>query len=378
MRFSLLLTTFAAVLFCALPAAAQEPLIQTIAREAIVLDADTGTVLLEKNADQRMPTSSMSKTMTMYVVFDMLKKGQLSENTSFTVSEKAWKMEGSKMFVEVGKQVTVGDLMRGVIIQSGNDATVVLAEGISGSEMAFAENLNKKAAELGMTNSHFTNASGLPDPQHYSTARDLATLATHLIRDFPEYYPLFAEKEFTYNKIKQGNRNPLLYKNIGADGVKTGHAQEAGYGVIGSGVLGNRRVVVVVNGLVDDKERAAESAKLLEWGLKNFQTRELFKANATVAEAKVVMGDADKVPLVIKDRLALTLPTASASNIKATAVFKEPLIAPVEPGAQVGILKLEIPHMPVSEVPLYAGAGVNKLGLFAGMVAKARLMVTGG
>lgn len=352
--------------------------IQTSAKQAIVIDYDTGTVLLEKNADEKMPTSSMSKVMTAYMIFDALKRGQLSLDQQLMVSEKAWKMEGSKMFIEVGKQIKVEDLIRGVIIQSGNDATVVLAEGLAGSEDVFAQNMTKKAHELGMTNSNFKNASGWPDPDHYSTARDLSIMAKSLIHEFPEYYKYYSEKEFTYNNIKQGNRNPLLYLNIGADGIKTGHTEAAGYGLIGSGKSASgRRVVFVVNGLKDEKERAAEGAKLLEWGLKNFENKKLFKENSTVANAKVAMGSAKSVPLVVKDTLAVTIPAAAARNFKATINYKEPLIAPVQQGQEVGSVLVEIPHAEPMKIPLYAGADVPKLGIFAGALEKARRLATG-
>lgn len=361
-----------------LPFSAQaESVIQTAAKQAIVIDYDTGTVLLEKNADERMPTSSMSKVMTAYMVFDALKQGQLSLDTQFMVSERAWKMQGSKMFVEVGKPIKVEDLIRGVIIQSGNDATVVLAEGIAGSEEVFAKNMTKKAHELGMKNSNFMNASGWPDPEHYSTARDLSTMAKSLIHEFPDYYKYYSEKEFTYHNIKQGNRNPLLYLNIGADGIKTGHTEAAGYGLIGSGTSNGRRVILVVNGLSDEKERATEGAKLLEWALKNFENKKLFKEGDTVANAAVAMGTTNAVPLTVKDSLAVTLPTAAARGFKATANYKEPLIAPVTKGQEVGTVLVEIPHAETMKIPLYAGADVPKLGVFAGLLEKARRLATG-
>jgi serine-type D-Ala-D-Ala carboxypeptidase (penicillin-binding protein 5/6) len=246
MRFFQIL--FALLLFAA-PAMAQVAPMETVAREAYIIDAETGQVLFEKNADQKMPTSSMSKTMTMYMVFEALKNGKLTLDQELPVSETAWRMQGSKMFVPLGQMVKVEDLIRGVIVQSGNDATIVLAEGLAGSEGEFAAAMNRKAKELGMINSNFMNASGWPDENHYSTCHDLAILAIALIRDFPDYYKYYAEKEFTYNNIKQGNRNPLLYKNIGADGIKTGHTESAGYGLMASGVRDGRRVVMVLNGM---------------------------------------------------------------------------------------------------------------------------------
>lgn len=353
--------------------------IDTAAKQAIVVDYETGTVLFEKNADERMPTSSMSKVMTAYMVFDAIKKGQISMENQFPVTEKAWNTQGSKMFVELGNSIKVEDLLRGVIIQSGNDATIVLAEGISGSEEVFAKNMTAKAHELGMKNSNFVNASGWPDDNHYSTARDLATMGIALIHDFPEYYKFYSEKDFTYHSIKQGNRNPLLYLNNGGDGIKTGHTEAAGYGLIGSGVsaLNGRRVVFVVNGLKDMKERAAEAAKFLDWGLKNFENKKILKENETVGNVTVAMGTVKSIPIVVKDSLAVTIPAAATSTFKVTANYKEPLIAPIKEGDEIGTVSVEIPHSKTLTYPLYAGASSEKLGLFAGMVEKARRMITG-
>ncbi len=353
--------------------------IDTAAKQAIVLDYETGTVLFEKNADERMPTSSMSKVMTAYMVFDAVKKGQISMENQFPVTEKAWNTQGSKMFVELGNSIKVEDLLRGVIIQSGNDATIVLAEGISGSEEVFAKNMTAKAHELGMKNSNFTNASGWPDDNHYSTARDLATMGVALIHDFPEYYKIYSEKDFTYHSIKQGNRNPLLYLNNGGDGIKTGHTEAAGYGLIGSGVsaLNGRRVVFVVNGLKDMKERAAEAAKFLDWGLKNFENKKILKENETVGNVTVAMGTVKSIPIVVKDSLAVTIPAAATNTFKVTANYKEPLIAPIKEGDEIGTVTVEIPHSKTLTYPLYAGASSEKLGLFTGMAEKARRMITG-
>lgn len=370
LTFALFLTLAAAPTYATVP--------DTIAREAIVLDFDTGTVLLEKNADAKMPTSSMSKTMTMYMVFTALKEGRLRLDSMLPVSEKAWRMQGSKMFVEVGKEIKVEDLIRGVIIQSGNDATIVLAEGIAGTEEAFAEAMNRTAQNLGMDSSHFANASGWPDPNHYSTARDLATLSVRLIRDFPEYYSYYAEKEFTYHNIRQMNRNPLLYKNMGVDGIKTGHAEDAGYGLMASGVMDGRRVVVVVNGLKDEAERAQESARLMDWGLRSFENVTLFTAGSTVEQAPVAFGMQLSVPLVIEKEIKLTVPRMAGKDITAKVVYESPIEAPVMKGTQYGKLVIEGPMMQPREIPLVAGADVPRLGLIAETVAKAKLLLTGG
>lgn len=374
-RFILLLLIVVIAFFGAAPARAQ--LFETAAKQAIIVDYDTGAVLFEQNADERMPTSSMSKTMTIYLVFEALKKGRISLDDTFLVSEKAWRKGGSKMFVEVDKRVHVEDLIRGVIIQSGNDATIVLAEGLAGSEEAFAQGLNAKAQELGMTSSHFMNASGWPDPDHYSTARDLAILGIATIRDFPEYYPYYAEKEFSYNNIPQRNRNVLLYRDLGADGIKTGHTESGGYGLIGSGVYNGRRVVLVINGLPDEKARAQESARLLEWGLKRFENHKLFSKGETVGEAAVALGKAKSVPLALKDDLVVTIPQIALKDFTISIVYDGPLIAPVSAGQEVARLRVEIPHMQPVERPLYAAQGVERLGVFAGALAKVKILITG-
>lgn len=369
---------FALVVFLSAAAQAQESAIQTQAKQVIVVDYHTGAVLMEKNADERMPTSSMSKTLTAYVIFDALKQGRIKMDQEFSISEKSWKMQGSKMFVDVGKTAKVEDLLRGVIVQSGNDASIALAEGLTGSEEAFSGLLNEKARELGMANSHFMDASGWPHEDHYSTARDLAIMTRALIRDYPEYYPMFAEKEFTYNNIKQHNRNPLLYKNVGADGVKTGHTEAAGYGLIGSGVYGGRRVIIVANGLPDEKTRAEETAALLDWGMKNFENIDILKSGSAVESAAVFLGTSPSVPLIVKDDLTVTLPKASAKNYKVTASFQEPVQAPVKEGQELGSLSIEIPHGESIKVPLYAGKSVDRLGFIAGAAAKAKLLLGGG
>lgn len=349
------------------------------AREAYVIDFDTGTVLLDKNGNNRMPTSSMSKTMTIYMAFDAIKNGKLTLDTKLPVSEKAWRMQGSKMFVELGSAIAVEDLIRGIIIQSGNDATVVLAEGIAGTEENFADLMNAKAKEIGMMDSNFVNASGWPDPDHYSTPHDLAILAMRTIRDFPDFYKYYAEKEFTWHNIHQMNRNPLLFRDLGADGLKTGHAEEAGagYGLIGSASRDGRRVIVVVNGLPDEKARAQESARLIEWGLRSFENVKLFAAGDVVEQADVAMGQARQVPLTTDQDIVMTMPGAVKNDLKVTVVYKGPLIAPVKKGDQVGALKIDIPRVGTVERPLYAGADVAKLGFFAGTMEKAKILLGG-
>ncbi len=350
----------------------------TSARQAIMIDYETGMALIEKDADQRMPTSSMSKVMTVIMVFEALKEGRLTLDGELPVSEKAWRKGGSKMFVEVGTRVKVEDLIRGVVVQSGNDATIVLAEGLAGSEEAFAAAMTARAHELGMKNTHFANASGWPDPDHYSSARDLAIMAHYLIKTFPEYYRYFSETEFTYNNIKQSNRNPLLYRDMGADGVKTGHTEDGGYGLIGSGERDGRRVILVVNGIEDNKARSQESARLLEWGLKGFENRTLFAADETVVSVPVVMGSQEEVPLITNQDIRLSIPTVSRDEMKVEAVYNAPVQAPVYRGTEVGMLKISMPNGQMIETPLMAARNVPALGFLAQTIAKAKLILSGG
>jgi len=359
----------------AVPAMAQT--IATTAKQAIVVDYETGTVLFEKNADERMPTSSMSKVMTMYMVFEALKEGRLKLDGELTVSEKAWRMQGSKTFVDLGTSVKVEDLVRGVVVQSGNDATIVLAEGLGGTEENFAQKMTEKARALGMKDSNFVNASGWPDDNHYSTARDLATLGIAVVRDFPDYYKYYAEKEFIHHNIRQGNRNPLLYQNIGADGIKTGHTEAAGYGLIGSGVRDGRRVVLVVNGMMDEKQRAEESARILDWGLREFENKTLFRAGKPVEQAEVIMGEADVVPLVLESDVMMTIPRGKWREAKVEVAYEGPITAPVKKGQAIGKLTLSIPGLPTVEKPVLAANDVPRLGFFPGAMEKAKLFLLG-
>lgn len=350
---------------------------ETTARQAILLDATTGTVLLDKNADQRMPTSSMSKMLTLYEVFQTLREGRLKLDTALPVSERAWRLQGSKMFVELGGQVKVEDLIRGVAIQSGNDACMVLAEGLAGSEESFAARMNQTAQKLGMTSSHFVNSTGWPDPGHFSTARDLAKLGVHLIKDFPDYYPLFAETNFTYHGINQGNRNPLLYRNMGVDGIKTGHTEDAGYGLTAAAKRGNRRLVLVVNGLPSMQARADESARLLEWGFHEFSVYALLRAGDQLDRARVWQGTDKDVPLTLGEDVMLTLSRPQRADMKAMIRFDEPVPAPITKGAKLGTLILTAPDMAPIERPLLAGADVPRLGLIDRMLGSLRHLILG-
>jgi D-alanyl-D-alanine carboxypeptidase (penicillin-binding protein 5/6) len=349
-----------------LPAAA----IETEARQAILVDFDTGTVLFEKNADELMHPSSMSKMMTIYDLFSRLKSGSIKLDDELPVSEKAWRMGGSKMFVPWGGKVKVEDLIQGIVVQSGNDACIVVAEGLDGTEDAFAAELTRKAHELGMTNTTLVNATGWPDPRHLTTARDLAILAKRTITDFPEYYHYYGEIDFTYNKIKQGNRNPLLYKNIGADGLKTGHTEDGGYGLTASAKQGDRRLILVLNGLPTMKARADESDRLMEWGFREFNNYALFKRGETVTDAAVWLGEQASVPLVAESNVEVTLPRKSRHDMKVAAVFDGPIPAPIKKGDKIAKLVISGPDITTVELPLAAGADVARLG-FMGRIGAA-------
>lgn len=337
--------------------------LDTIARQALLIDFDTDAVLLEKNADERMPPSSMLKLMTMYVVFDMLKQGRLKLDQQLPVSERAWRMGGSKMFVQVGTTVPVEALMRGVIVQSGNDACVVFAEAIAGSEQQFAELMNQKAREIGLTDSTFRNSNGWPDPEQRMTCRDLARVAKRLIADFPEYYPIYNERSFRWNDISQDNRNPTLSRVPGADGLKTGHTEEAGYGLTASVKRGDRRLILVFNGLPTMRARAEESERLLEWGFREFENVVLFRAADVIEEVPVHLGDRRTVPLVGGKDVVVTLPRQWRRNLQARLRYEAPIPAPVLKGQELGRLEVSGQGVPSMSLPLLAGADVEKLGL---------------
>lgn len=352
--------------------------IDTAAKQAIIIDYDTGTTLFSKNAKEKMPTSSMSKVMTMYVVFDALKRGDISLDSELPVSEKAWRKGGSKMFVPVGKKVKLEDLVRGVIIQSGNDATIVLAEGLAGSEVAFVQAMNKKTQEIGAKNTHFANASGWPDPDHYSTAADLAKITMSMIDNFPEYYHYYSEKEFTYNNISQSNRNPLLNMGIGADGVKTGHTEKGGYGLIGSAVgKDGRRIVMVLNGMESMRERKEEGARLMRWALGTFKNITLFEDEPVLGETKVFLGKKNAVKLIAQKPVSYVVPKVLIDDIKTEIYYKEPLKAPIKKGEQVGIVRVYVPSADNIEVPLVTAENIDQAGWLVQAISKARLLTTG-
>jgi serine-type D-Ala-D-Ala carboxypeptidase (penicillin-binding protein 5/6) len=338
---------------------------QTAAPYAILIDADSGSVLFEKAADQPTFPASMAKLMTIEVVFHEIKEGRLDPETEFTVSENAWRRGGapsggSAMFAQLNSRVKVIDLLYGVIVQSGNDACIVLAEGMAGNEPAFAAMMNKRARELGLTKSYFTNASGLHDPDLKVTMRELAKLAQHIIKTYPEFYKIFNEREFTWNRIRQQNRNPLLTMGIGADGLKTGYTKEAGYGVTASAVQSGLRLIVAVNGLKTAKDRVDEARKLLEWGFRAFESRLLFAEGETVGEAKLYGGAKGRVPLTGERPIRLLLPRGSSEKIVARIVYTGPVPAPVEQGQPIGQLKVSRGDNVVLEEPLRAAESIPR------------------
>lgn len=331
----------------------------------ILYDVGSGTVLYQRNADAPMPPASMAKLMTMAVVFEALRDGSLSMEDEFVISENAWRNGGapsgtSTMFAELGSEIAVSDLMRGVIVQSGNDAAIAIAEGMAGSEEAFAARMNDAAPRIGLTGSVFRNATGLPDPAQFVTARDLAILATYIITEFPEYYPIYAERSFTWNGITQSNRNPLLGLDIGADGVKTGFTEESGYGLVGSAVRDGRRLVAVINGAESTAQRREEMVALLEWGFTGFTRLTLFDAGEIVAHAEVFGGSDKTVPLATGRQIDVLVPDGAAGRIEAVAAYRGPIAAPIAAGEAIAEIRVTFDGEPLANAPLVAAAAVEE------------------
>ena len=368
------LTVFAVLALAATPGAQA---IETQAKQAYLIDVATGSVLLEKDAETPVPPASMSKLMTVYMVFELLKDGRLSMDDKFLVSKKAWRKGGSKMFVKVNSQVRVEDLLRGIIIQSGNDACIVIAEGLAGSEDAFADQMTKRARELGLKDSTFKNATGWPHPEHLMSVRDIAHLSMRMIQDFPEYYAIFREKNFTYNKIKQGNRNPLLYRDSGADGLKTGHTEASGYGLAASALRGDRRVVLVVNGLPSVRARSSESLRLIGWAFRAFDNYSLFDKGETVDQVDVWLGTEATVPLIVERDVKVTLQRRFRRKMTAKIIFTGPIPAPITKGAPVARLVVTAPEFKTLSIPLHAGIEVGQRGMFGRLGAALRYMIWG-
>lgn len=334
------------------------------AKAWVLVDHATGQTLADKDADARIEPASLTKLMTAYLTFAALKAGTLTPDQVVPVSEKAWRMEGSRMFIEPNKPVTVDELIRGVIVQSGNDACVALAETIAGSEEAFAALMNREAQRLGMTNTHFTNSTGLPDPQLYTTARDLSILASAIVRDFPEHYSLYSMKEYTYNNIKQPNRNRLLYMDATVDGMKTGHTSTAGYCLVSTAQRGTRRLISVVLGAASDTVRAQESLKLLNFGFQFYDTVKLYSADETLSQFRVWKGKENEVAVGFTRDFVMSLPKEAAQKVQVTLESRQPLVAPLEKGQEVGTLKLSVDGKAIGDYPVVALKDVPVAGFF--------------
>jgi D-alanyl-D-alanine carboxypeptidase (penicillin-binding protein 5/6) len=350
-----------------LPAAAlaqPAPQTPTIAAKAwLLLDFSSGQPLASTGPDERVEPASLTKLMTAYLSFSALKQGVLKLDQTVPVSERAWKAPGSRMFIEPNRPVTVDELLHGMIIQSGNDACVALAEAIAGSEEAFVQRMNLEAQRLKLTNTRFANATGLPDPQHYSTANDLARLAQAIIRDFPDFYPIYSQKEYTYNKISQPNRNRLLWLDPTVDGVKTGHTESAGYCLIASAKRGPRRLISVVLGAGSDALRAQESHRLLNFGFQYFDAVRLYNGGQAVSQLKVFKGQQATVKAGFLEDFVLSLPKGTAERLKVQLVSQQPLLAPVQKGQKIGTLKLLVEDKPWGEFPVVALEEVPVAGI---------------
>jgi serine-type D-Ala-D-Ala carboxypeptidase (penicillin-binding protein 5/6) len=337
----------------------------TTAPYVVLLDAATGTILFEKYADTPTPPSSMAKLMTAEIVFNELKQGNITLDTEYMTSENAWRKGGapshtSSMFLPIHSRSRVEDLIQGAVVQSGNDACITLAEGLAGNERGFVEKMNKRARELGMQKAYFTNSTGLPDPAQKVTVRELGKLARHIIRTYPNYYKYFGEAEFTWNKIRQQNRNPLMTMNIGADGLKTGFTVDGGYGLVGSAVQNGTRLIVVVNGLKSAKERGDEAKRLLDYGFKSFESRPLFEEGQVVGAAKLFGGSAGRVDLVGNGPIGVLMPKNSSDRVSAKIVYAGPVPAPISAGQQIANLNVYRGDRLVLEAPLYAADGVQR------------------
>ena len=343
--------------------------IETQARNAILMDYDTGQYLYVKDHEKMVPPASMSKLMTVNMIFEKLKDGSLSLDDTFTVSERAWKLGGaasggSTMFLKIGEKVRVEDILKGILIQSGNDACIVAAENLAGSEDDFAEMMNKRARELGLNNSSFANSTGLPHPDQKMSVEDLAKLARHIIKEFPEFYHIFSEKYYTHNNITQGNRNPLLYSMPNADGLKTGHTEEAGFCLTASAKKGERRLIEVMTGMNSNKERSEEAERLMEWGFREFNNYNLLNKGQEIADIPVVFGNEKEVRLVVPETVKRTLKKSQAPKIKMTAVYDKPVKAPVAAGDKLGDVRIELDGQEMENVPLVADKNIEKLGFF--------------
>ncbi len=338
---------------------------QLAAEGYLLIDAATGTSLVEFNVDQRLPPASLTKIMTSYVAAKEIERGTISLDDEVVVSIKAWRMEGSRMFIQEGTKIRLEDILRGIIVQSGNDASVALAEHVAGSEDAFADIMNQHAQQLGMTDTHFVNATGLPDENHYTTANDLARLTVALINQFPEHYKIYAEKYFSYSDIRQPNRNKLLMRDSSVDGVKTGHTEAAGYCLVVSAVRGGMRLISVVMGASSEEGRTAESQKLLTYGFRYFETARLYHADEALSQIRVWGGQHGSVKLGLTADVVMTIPKGVRGELQAETQIQNEIHAPIEKGDELGSLTISVPDKEDISVPLTALNGVQEAGFFA-------------
>ncbi|WP_047540020.1 D-alanyl-D-alanine carboxypeptidase family protein [Methylotenera versatilis] len=378
MRISLYLSLFSILFFSSTAGlAAQIAPPPTLAVKAYLLqDFNSGTIIASHEKDARVEPASLTKIMTAYVVFSAIQQGHLKLDQTLPVSEKAWKVEGSKMFIEPNKPVTVDELLHGTIIQSGNDSSIALAEGVAGAEEQFADMMNKQAAKLGMKNTHYTNATGLPDSNHYTTANDLAILASALIRDFPlEYRRLYSVKEYTYNKIKQPNRNRLLWLDPNVDGMKTGHTESAGYCLVSSSKRGDTRLVSILLGAVSESMRASESQKLLNYGFQFYESTLVYKQAQAINSLRVFKGQDKTVAATVAKDFYLTLPKGDYAKVKANMTSQQPLIAPIKAGQVIGKITFTLDGKIINEQKLLAARSVEQAGFFGRVADSIRLML---
>ena len=352
---------------------------ETAAPNAILIDYDTGTVLFEKNADEKAPPSSMTKIMTTYLLFERIKNGDFKTTDTLPVSEKAWRKGGSKMFVQVGDDVAIDDLLHGMLTQSGNDACIVVAEGMSGSEEIFAGNMTERAKEMGATHSNFVNATGWPDQDHYSTCRDLAIIASKTIDEFPKLYEdYYGTVEFTYNNIRQGNRNPLLYESgFVADGLKTGRTDSGGYGLVGSALKDGRRLIMVINGLKSSKERRIAAREMMTWGFNEFKNVKVVSAGDVAVEADVWGGAVESVPLITKEDAVVTIPRKDQKHVQVRMVYDAPLPSPLQQGDEVGYIVVENKGKELKRFPLYTGKAVEQAGFIQRIMNSINYLIWG-
>ncbi len=350
--------------------------VDSVAKTAFIMDLSTNEVLLDKNSNKKTYPSSMTKMMTVLVAFEKIKNGTLSMDQEFLISKKAWKMGGSKMFIEVDKKVKVSDLLLGIVVQSGNDASIALAEGISGTEETFVIEMNNLGKKIGLSGTNFVNSSGWPDDKHYTTAKDLAIIAKYTIENHPELYRMYKLNDFTYNGIKQDNRNPLLYTFDGADGFKTGYTEAAGYGLVGSAERGGRRLIIVLNGIESSRMRAQEALRLMDWGFNNFELIDFFKKNELVYEANTWLGKDNKVNLITINDVKVSIPKAQLSSASADVIVEEPIETPIKKGDVLANLQISYADKKI-QFPLAAGEDIEQKGFFSRIISALYYIVLG-